>query len=125
VRILATYASDHSSAESLKADLGSSNDKLLVVQSNAGSVSAIEEVVGLAVKTFGRLDFVIANAGVLPMTDLASITEEVFDSTYNTNVKGVLFLCQVCESFPFFLFPIWSSCICCCWRFFEKEEEIL
>jgi NAD(P)-dependent dehydrogenase (short-subunit alcohol dehydrogenase family) len=42
----------------------------------------------------GRLDIVFANAGFAEFAPLAKITEQHFDSLFNTNVKGVLFTVQ-------------------------------
>src|SRR6516165_3817249 len=42
----------------------------------------------------GRLDIVFANAGVARLAPLGTITEELYDSVFNINVKGVLFTVQ-------------------------------
>jgi NAD(P)-dependent dehydrogenase (short-subunit alcohol dehydrogenase family) len=42
----------------------------------------------------GRLDAVVANAGIGDHAALGSTTEEQFDRTFNVNVKGVLFTVQ-------------------------------
>ena len=43
----------------------------------------------------GKLDIVFANAGIaLPLAPLGRITEEDYDSSFNINVKGVLFTVQ-------------------------------
>src|SRR6201982_3991392 len=42
----------------------------------------------------GRLDIVFANAGVVKLAPLGSITEELDDSVFNINVKGLLFTVQ-------------------------------
>src|SRR5438477_5293709 len=42
----------------------------------------------------GRLDIVFANAGVAKYAALGGITEELYDSIFSTNVKGVLFTVQ-------------------------------
>jgi NAD(P)-dependent dehydrogenase (short-subunit alcohol dehydrogenase family) len=42
----------------------------------------------------GRLDVVFANAGSGTLLPLGKITEEQFDTTFNTNVKGVVFTVQ-------------------------------
>ncbi|TWP48009.1 SDR family oxidoreductase [Lentzea tibetensis] len=42
----------------------------------------------------GRIDVLVANAGGGVANVLGSITEEEFDSTFGTNVKGVLFTVQ-------------------------------
>ncbi|MCW3819569.1 SDR family oxidoreductase [Micromonospora sp. DR5-3] len=43
---------------------------------------------------FGRLDAVVANAGIGAHAPLTEITEEQFDRTFNVNAKGVLFTVQ-------------------------------
>jgi NAD(P)-dependent dehydrogenase (short-subunit alcohol dehydrogenase family) len=43
---------------------------------------------------FGRLDAVIANAGIGAHAPLGKITEDEFDRTFNVNAKGVLFTVQ-------------------------------
>jgi NAD(P)-dependent dehydrogenase (short-subunit alcohol dehydrogenase family) len=42
----------------------------------------------------GRIDILFANAGITPMTPLGEITEEDYDSTFDCDVKGVLFTVQ-------------------------------
>src|SRR5262249_30406408 len=42
----------------------------------------------------GRLDVVFANAGFARYAPLGSITEELYDSTFDINVKGVVFTVQ-------------------------------
>jgi NAD(P)-dependent dehydrogenase (short-subunit alcohol dehydrogenase family) len=42
----------------------------------------------------GRLDVLFANAGVARYAVLGNITEELYDSIFNVNVKGVLFTVQ-------------------------------
>ncbi|MCF3104899.1 SDR family oxidoreductase [Streptomyces roseoverticillatus] len=42
----------------------------------------------------GRLDAVVANAGIGAHAPLGAITEEQFDRTFNVNAKGVLFTVQ-------------------------------
>ena len=46
------------------------------------------------VKAEGRIDIVLANAGIAEFTPLGSITEEHFDKLFNINVKGTLFTVQ-------------------------------
>jgi NAD(P)-dependent dehydrogenase (short-subunit alcohol dehydrogenase family) len=42
----------------------------------------------------GRLDILFANAGIARYATLGNITEELYDSIFNVNVKGVLFTVQ-------------------------------
>ena len=42
----------------------------------------------------GRLDVVFANAGIAKYATIGSVTEELYDSIFDINVKGVLFTVQ-------------------------------
>src|SRR5579862_7614746 len=42
----------------------------------------------------GKLDILFANAGIAKYAALGNITEELYDSLFNVNVKGVLFTAQ-------------------------------
>src|SRR6267154_1117192 len=46
------------------------------------------------IKAEGRIDIVLANAGLAEFSPLGSITEEHFDELFNINVKGTLFTVQ-------------------------------
>jgi len=91
-KVVINYSSDASAADSLVSQIGSEN--ALAVQADAGSVPEIEKLVSETVKAFGKIDILIANAGILPMKDLASTTELDFDQTFGLNVKGPYFLAQ-------------------------------
>src|SRR5207249_4237984 len=45
-------------------------------------------------KEKGRIDIVFANAGVARYAPIGTITEDLFDSIFDINVKGVLFTVQ-------------------------------
>ncbi|MCJ1350907.1 MAG: hypothetical protein MMC33_000888 [Icmadophila ericetorum] len=91
--VVINYASDAATAEALVQELGGS-EKCLAIKGDAGSVVDIENMVRQTVEKFGKIDVLIANAGILHMSDLASTTEEDFDTAYRINVKGPYFLCQ-------------------------------
>ncbi|MCI0348941.1 MAG: SDR family oxidoreductase, partial [Acidobacteriales bacterium] len=42
----------------------------------------------------GKLDIVFANAGIAKFASFGTVTEELYDSTFNINVKGLLFTVQ-------------------------------
>ncbi|TLD36005.1 Versicolorin reductase 1 [Venturia nashicola] len=90
--VVVNYGRDAAAAEALVQEVGS--DRFLAVQGDAGKISDIEKIVAAAVKKFGKLDIVMANAGVMPMKDLEHITEEDYERVMTLNVKGPLFLAQ-------------------------------
>lgn len=54
----------------------------------------MEAMYAQVIDRYGRLDAVVANAGIGAHAPLGSITEEQFDRTFNVNAKGVLFTVQ-------------------------------
>ena len=52
-----------------------------------------------SVKAKGRIDVLFANVGLGGFVPLGSITEEYYDKTFDTNVKGLLFTVQ--KALPF------------------------
>ena len=64
------------------------------INGDAGNLSDLD-VLFEAIRTKkGRLDILFANAGGGTLSPLGNITEEHFDTTFNTNVKGVVFTVQ-------------------------------
>jgi NAD(P)-dependent dehydrogenase (short-subunit alcohol dehydrogenase family) len=68
-------------------------DNACGVQGDVASLADLDrlyETVGAR----GRIDVVVANAGVAGFTALEAVTEEYFDRIFSTNVKGALFTAQ-------------------------------
>ena len=49
----------------------------------------VEKVMTQAVKRFGGLDILFANAGIFRASDFLDVSEEQFDEVCNINLKGV------------------------------------
>ncbi|HEY4289894.1 MAG TPA: SDR family oxidoreductase [Puia sp.] len=64
------------------------------VVSNVGEVSSFQPLYEKVVSTFGKIDILIVNAGIMVMAPMEHITEEMFDSIVDVNYKGVFFSVQ-------------------------------
>jgi len=64
------------------------------IRADAGKLEDLDRVFEAIGKAHGRLDILFANAGGGEFQPLGAITEESFDATFDTNVKGVLFTVQ-------------------------------
>jgi NAD(P)-dependent dehydrogenase (short-subunit alcohol dehydrogenase family) len=64
------------------------------VQGDVSKLADLDRLFAQIKREKGKLDIVFANAGVAKYARLGAITEELFDSIFNTNVKGLLFTVQ-------------------------------
>src|SRR5712692_4670019 len=64
------------------------------VQGDVSNLADVERLFAQIKQEKGKLDIVFANAGVVRYAALGAISEEFFDSIFDTNVKGVLFTVQ-------------------------------
>jgi NAD(P)-dependent dehydrogenase (short-subunit alcohol dehydrogenase family) len=64
------------------------------IQSDMANLADLDRLYTAIGQQQGRLDVLFANAGGGEFAPLGAITEEHFDKTFNTNVKGTLFTVQ-------------------------------
>ncbi|MCW3051492.1 MAG: short-chain dehydrogenase/reductase [Chthonomonadales bacterium] len=64
------------------------------IQADASKFADLDKLYAAIHAEKGRLDILFANAGGGTLLPLGAITEEQFDQTFDTNVKGLLFTVQ-------------------------------
>lgn len=64
------------------------------VQGDVSNLADLDRLFTQIQREKGKLDILFANAGVARYAALGAITEELFDSIFDINVKGVLFTVQ-------------------------------
>src|SRR4029077_12768229 len=64
------------------------------VQGDASNLGDLDRLFAQIKREKGKLDVVFANAGIAKYARLGEITEELYDSIFDINVKGVLFTVQ-------------------------------
>ncbi|MCB6185142.1 SDR family oxidoreductase [Leeia sp. TBRC 13508] len=79
------------SIEKAKTELGS---EVLVLSADSASVAAQKELAETITNHYGQLDVAFLNAGVSVWQPIEEWTEEMFDRSFNINVKGPYFLLQ-------------------------------
>src|SRR6202171_3079986 len=68
--------------------------RVKAVRADASILADLDKLFAQIKQEQGRLDILFANAGGGSFAPLGSITEEQYDQTFNTNVKGTLFTVQ-------------------------------
>jgi NADP-dependent 3-hydroxy acid dehydrogenase YdfG len=61
------------------------------VQTDVTDREQVENLVKHTVDSFGRVDAIINNAGLMPLSPLEALKVEDWDRTIDVNLKGVLY----------------------------------
>lgn len=82
------YASSAHAAETLKAEIETLGVKCFAAQCNVADTEASTEFVKQVKDNFGRVDFLVNNAGVTRDTLILRMKEADWDAVIDTNLKG-------------------------------------
>ncbi|MBM4255814.1 MAG: SDR family oxidoreductase [Deltaproteobacteria bacterium] len=66
----------------------------LAIQADVRKKDDNERMIKETVSRLGRLDILVCNAGVVSVAAIAEMSEEMWDLTFDVNVKGVFLSCQ-------------------------------
>lgn len=93
--IIVNYTNNKESAEMTVSNILKYGVKAIAIQANISKVNEVRNLFATSLKEFGKIDIVVANAGIelvnLPTLD---ITEEQFDELFSINTKGAFFTIQ-------------------------------
>ncbi len=67
---------------------------VVAVRANISKMEDIKKLVDQTVETFGKIDFLFNNAGIIRRTPSEDFTEKDWDETIQINLKGPFFLAQ-------------------------------
>ncbi len=93
--IVINYSKDKTSADEVVSNITAMGVKVIAIQADISKVADLERLFAEAKAFFGKIDIVVANAGIelveVPVTDF---TEEQFDKVFSINTKGTYFTMQ-------------------------------
>ena len=76
--------------EALKSDLSSKGFKALAVKADVTRRDDMKAVAKAALDEYGRIDVLINNAGIMPLSFLKNLHEDEWEQTIDVNIKGVM-----------------------------------
>ncbi len=88
VRVAAGYSKGSDAAEKLKSTLGSTGAKVSVHQGRVDHVEDCRRVVAEALKEFGRIDYLINNAGITIDKTVRKMTDDDWNMVLAVNLSG-------------------------------------
>ncbi|MDO5624061.1 MAG: SDR family oxidoreductase [Pseudomonadota bacterium] len=77
--------------QALVADITAAGGQALAVTTDVASRADVHKLAQQAIATFGRIDVLVNNAGVMPMAPLAKLKVDEWDRMIDVNIKGVLY----------------------------------
>lgn len=93
--IVINYSRDKTSADEVLSNISAMGVKVIAVQADVSKLAEIEHLFAEAKKAFGKIDIVVANAGIeMVETPVTDFTEEQFDRLFSINTKGSYFTMQ-------------------------------
>ncbi|MCU1530048.1 MAG: short-chain dehydrogenase/reductase [Frondihabitans sp.] len=90
--VVVNYSEDEANATRTVEEVEAFGVEAIAVKADVSKVADLENLFAVAIDRFGKLNIVVANAGIeLPLVPLAEATEEQFDRLFGVNTKGAFF----------------------------------
>lgn len=86
--IVAHYRSNAETAGALVSEIIAKGGQAVPAQGDVTDPTSCADLMGTAVEAFGRLDTIVANAGVQPVAELATMSVPQWREVIDTNVNG-------------------------------------
>ena len=93
--IVIDYVSHPEATEALEKQVAALGDQVIGVKADVSKVAELQSLIDAAVKTFGRLDIMVNNAGVETRTSVLDTTEEQYEKVLSINLKSAFFGTQL------------------------------
>jgi 3-oxoacyl-[acyl-carrier protein] reductase len=96
--VVVNYASSASDAEAAVAEIKTTGGQAIAVKADVANPVDVERLFEEALKTFGSIDVVVNNSGIMPLSPIGKGDAELFDRVISINLRGTfLVLAQAAQ----------------------------
>ena len=96
--IIVNYAGNLSQAQEVVAAIEAAGGQAVAVQADVANAAEVEQLFKQTLDTYGRIDVVVNNAGIMPLSPIAKGDAATFDKVIATNLRGTfLVLAQAAQ----------------------------
>ncbi|WP_160671403.1 SDR family oxidoreductase [Clostridium sp. C8-1-8] len=99
--LVVNYYKDEQGAKEVVEFIKTNGGYAVACQGDVGKYVEAEKLIEFTIKTFGKLDVLVNNAGVSYIGLLMDISEEEINKLIDTNIKGVIYTSKL--AIPYFL----------------------
>lgn len=94
-KVIVNFNSNLEHANEVVEVIKKNGGEAVAIQADISRLQELEKLYQEVLKTFGRIDIVVNNAGIMITKPIEDITEPDFDKLFAINVKGTYFSCQI------------------------------
>jgi 3-oxoacyl-[acyl-carrier protein] reductase len=93
-KVVVNYLRDDDAATSTVNSAGERGAEAVAIRADVAQLPEAERLVNETLQRFGRIDFLVCNAGIWEGGPVESIGEELWDRTFDINLKGTWSVCR-------------------------------
>jgi 3-oxoacyl-[acyl-carrier protein] reductase len=86
--VVVNYASNAKEADAAVAEIKTDGGQAISVKADVGNATEVEQMFNATVKTFGTVDVVVNNSGIMPLSAIGKGDAALFDEVIQTNLRG-------------------------------------
>jgi 3-oxoacyl-[acyl-carrier protein] reductase len=93
-KVVVNYVRDEDAAAATVALAREQGGEAVAIRADVSVLAEAERLVNETLERFGRIDFLICNAGIWKGAAVEEISEELWDKTFDINLKGTWSVCR-------------------------------
>ncbi|WP_163100281.1 SDR family NAD(P)-dependent oxidoreductase [Peribacillus alkalitolerans] len=100
--VIVNYSRSESDADETVRWINGEGGRAIAIQADVSKDHEVRAMIRTAVQHYGTIDLLVNNASItkhIPMDDLESATEEVWDELFDVNVKGMFYCARAVAPF--------------------------
>lgn len=95
VSVVVNYLKDERAAAAVVTEAQAAGVGALAIQADVSLIGDAQRLVEAAIRRFGRVDFLVCNAGIWEGATIDAMTEQIWDRTIDLNLKGTWTVCRM------------------------------
>ena len=96
--VVVNYSGNSDLAQEVVTEIRNADGEALAVKADVSNPEDVKQLFEKAINTYGRVDVVVNNAGIMPLSPIAKGDLETFDKVVNINLRGTfLILAQAAQ----------------------------